>query len=44
MFAGIRETGLRLFLLGLFAAALIGGVSLGLISAFAPNLHCAEGL
>ncbi len=44
MFAGIREIGLRAFGLGLFAAALIGGVSLGLISAIAPSLISAVGL
>ena len=44
MFAGIREIGLRPFALGLFAAALIGSVSLGLISVFARPLILAVGL
>ena len=44
MFAGIRDIGLRPFILGLFAAALIGGVSLGLISVFAQPLILAVGL
>lgn len=44
MFAGIREIGLRPFLLGLFAAAIIGGVSLILISLFAKPLIAAVGL
>ena len=38
MFAGIRSIGLRPFALGLFAALLVGGVSFGLISAFAARL------
>ncbi len=44
MFAGIRAIGLRPFVLGLFAAVLIGGVSIGLIFAFAPSLISAVGL
>lgn len=38
MFAGIRQIGMRPFLLGLFAALLIGGVSLVSISLFAESL------
>ncbi len=38
MFAGMRSIGLRPFALGLFAAVLVGGVSFGLIVAFAPGL------
>jgi uncharacterized membrane protein YadS len=44
MFSGIRQIGARPFLLGLFAAALIGGVSLLLISIFAKPLISAVGL
>lgn len=44
MFSGIRQIGARPFLLGLFAAALIGGVSLALISLFAKPLIAAVGL
>jgi uncharacterized membrane protein YadS len=44
MLAGIIKIGLRPFVLGLFAALLIGGVSLGLISAFAQALIGAVGL
>lgn len=38
MFAGMRSIGLKPFVLGLFAALLVGGVSFALISAFAPRL------
>jgi uncharacterized integral membrane protein (TIGR00698 family) len=38
MFAGIIKIGLRPFVLGLFAAVLIGGVSFTLISLFAADL------
>lgn len=38
LFAGIRKIGMRPFLLGLFAALLIGGVSLTTISLFAESL------
>ncbi len=38
MFAGIVKIGMRPFVLGLFAAALIGGVSFALISLFATDL------
>lgn len=38
MFAGIIRIGLRPFALGLFAAALVGGVSFGLISLFGARL------
>ena len=44
MLAGILRIGLRPFALGLFAAVLIGGVSLALISAFAQSLIAAVGL
>ncbi len=44
MFSGIRKIGARPFLLGLFAALLIGGVSLVLISLFAKPLISAIGL
>lgn len=37
-FAGIRSIGLRPFALGLFAAAIVGGVSFLMISLFAPAL------
>lgn len=43
-FAGIREIGMRPFLLGLFAALLIGGVSLTTISLFAESLIKVVGL
>lgn len=43
MFAGIRSIGLRPFMLGLFAALLVGGVSFTLISAFAPRLMSMVG-
>ena len=38
IFAGLRSIGIRPFLLGLFAAALIGGGSLLLVSLFAESL------
>jgi uncharacterized membrane protein YadS len=38
VFAGLRSIGIRPFLLGLFAAVLIGGGSLLLISLFAERL------
>lgn len=38
MFAGIRSIGWRPFVLGLFAALLVGGLSFVLIAAFAPRL------
>jgi uncharacterized integral membrane protein (TIGR00698 family) len=44
MFAGIKNIGMRPFLLGLFAAVLIGGVSLLMISLFAATLIRAVGL
>ena len=44
MFAGIRKIGMRPFLLGLFAALLIGGVSLLTISLFAESLIKVVGL
>ncbi len=44
MLAGIMKIGMRPFALGLFAALLIGGVSLGLIAAFAPAVISAVGL
>jgi uncharacterized integral membrane protein (TIGR00698 family) len=44
MLAGIIRIGVRPFLLGLFAAFLIGGVSLGLISTFAQYLITSVGL
>jgi uncharacterized membrane protein YadS len=44
MLSGIVKIGMRPFILGLFAAFLIGGVSLGLISAFAQSLITAVGL
>ncbi|MDA0678995.1 MAG: putative sulfate exporter family transporter [Proteobacteria bacterium] len=44
MFSGLRQIGARPFLLGLFAAVLIGGVSLTLISLFAKPLIDAIGL
>lgn len=44
MLAGIKNIGMRPFVLGLFAAFLIGGVSLGLISTFAQSLIRAVGL
>ena len=42
-FAGIREIGSRPFLLGLFAAAAVGGVSFAMISLFAPQLLSITG-
>lgn len=44
MFGGIVKIGLRPFVLGLFAAVLIGGVSLSLIYYFAGNLIALAGL
>lgn len=44
MFAGIWKIGMRPFMLGLFAALLIGGVSLLMISLFAESLINAVGL
>ncbi|MGI9204347.1 MAG: YeiH family protein [Woeseiaceae bacterium] len=44
MFSGIRQIGARPFLLGLFAAVLIGGVSLVLIYLFAQPLISTLGL
>lgn len=44
IFAGLRSIGIRPFLLGLLAAALIGGGSLLLISLFAENLIAAAGI
>ncbi len=44
MFAGLREIGPRPFMLGLFAAVLIGAVSLTLILLFAPMLFNAVGV
>ena len=44
MLAGLRQIGLRPFLLGLFAAALVGAVSLTLIVFFAGKLLTAVGL
>ncbi len=44
MLAGIRQIGPRPFVLGLFTAVLVGGVSLGLISAFAGRIIVAVGL
>lgn len=44
MLAGIMRIGLRPFALGLFAAILISGVSLGLIHAFAQSFIVAVGL
>lgn len=44
MFAGLREIGLRPFLLGLLAALLIGAVSLALIVVGAPVLFNALGI
>lgn len=42
--AGIIKIGMRPFLLGLFAAFLVGGVSLGLISAFARSVISLVGI
>ena len=42
-FAGIRQIGLRPFLLGLIAAAAVGGVSFAMISLFAPQLLSIAG-
>jgi len=44
MFSGLREIGLRPFLLGLFAALLIGVVSVTLILLVAPTLLSAVGV
>ena len=44
MFSGIRKIGAKPFMLGLFAAVLIGGVSLVLISLLARPLIAAVGL
>ena len=44
MFAGLRQIGARPFVLGLFAAALIGTVSVVLISLFATPLIAAIGV
>lgn len=44
VFAGLRSIGIRPFLLGLFAAVLIGGGSLLLISLFAERLIGTAGL
>ena len=44
LFSGIKNIGLRPFLLGLFAAVLIGGVSLLMISLFAESLIKFVGL
>ena len=41
MFAGIIRIGMRPFMLGLFAAALVGSVSFGLISLFGASLISA---
>ena len=38
-FAGLRRIGLKPFLLGLFAALLIGGVSLALVAMFADDMQ-----
>ena len=42
-FAGIREIGLRPFVLGLFAAAAVGGVSFAMIFLLAPQLLTITG-
>ena len=42
-FAGIRSIGLRPFALGLFAAAIVGGVSFLMISLFAPAMLAIAG-
>jgi uncharacterized integral membrane protein (TIGR00698 family) len=44
VFAGLRSIGIRPFLLGLFAAVLIGGASLLLISLFAERLIAIVGI
>ncbi len=44
LFAGVKNIGMRPFLLGLFAAVLIGGVSLLMITLFAETLIKAVGL
>lgn len=44
MFAGLKKIGLRPFVLGLFAALLVGGVSLIMISSFADTLIALVGL
>lgn len=41
--AGVRSIGLRPFALGLFAAAVVGGVSFLMISLFAPSLMAIAG-
>ena len=43
LFAGVRSIGMRPFVLGLFAALLVGGVSFILISTFAPRLMIMVG-
>lgn len=43
MFAGLRKIGLRPFVLGLFAALLVGGVSFATISLFARDLISVAG-
>ncbi|MDH4124832.1 MAG: putative sulfate exporter family transporter [Gammaproteobacteria bacterium] len=43
MFAGLRRIGLRPFVLGLFAALLVGGVSFTMITLFAPRLMAMAG-
>lgn len=43
MFAGLRKIGLRPFVLGLFAAVLVGGVSFAAISLFARDLLSVAG-
>jgi uncharacterized integral membrane protein (TIGR00698 family) len=43
LFAGMRSIGMRPFMLGLFAALLVGGVSFVLIAAFAPRLMVMVG-
>jgi uncharacterized membrane protein YadS len=44
VFAGLRSIGIRPFLLGLFAAMLVGGGSLLLISLFAETLIGIAGI
>ncbi len=43
LFAGMRSIGMRPFMLGLFAALLVGGVSFVLIATFAPRLMVMVG-
>ena len=43
LFAGMRNIGMRPFMLGLFAALLVGGVSFVLIATFAPRLMVMVG-